>query len=905
MQTSKIEEQLREIQSHKQQLEDAIKREKYEIDYFKENGILPESIPEESLFLYEIQTAPLKTTKQEYLDYRDEVADLHYFDRIKPLLDNIPESNGSRYYNKYSMQVGIIADEFLYQSYKDVANFIPITRDNYQSYKDQLDFLFVVTTWKGLDGSWTGLANDKSQKRKDLYKVIQYFKKNHVKTVFYSKEDPVNYEKFIGIAKKCDYVFTTAKEKVESYKKACKHQKVFVLEFGINPLYHNPIGIRNHPKSKDVFFAGSWLNKYPERQRETIDIFEGVKSANRDLKIIDRNFHLNNLNYFFPQEYLEYVSPAIEHQYLQKVHKLYDWAINLNSVKFSETMFANRIYELQAIGNIIISNYSVGVNDKFPNVFIVNSQQEVKDILNEFTDEEVYKHQVLGIRNVMSSYTTFERFNGLLEKIEMEKQVSLKKALVVADQLNDEVIKNFENQSYEEKALITEADFNDEIRAQYDIIAFFRSGYQYEEYYLEDMINGFKYTDSDYITKNSYYEGNKLVEGLEHMYVNEIQDKYKTVFWSEAFATDELLKMPTHYKRQYGYCIDHFELNTNSKECLQQGLIDDRQYELSVIVPVYNNGKYLLNKCFNSLKRSSIFDKMEIILVDDGSTDEETISTIRRIAGSNTNVMTYFFPKGGSGSASRARNRGVELASCEYITYLDPDNEAINDGYAKLLQLLKRNPDIDMAIGNMVKFDNKKISYFKYYQTVTDVIHSKVIQNPKQLLIDTELRTQSIQALIVKRKIIMDNHLKMVENAGGQDTLFFQELLLHSTKAAVLDLDIHIYYAAVSGSVTNTITKKFFHKYYTLEKERLPFLKKNELLDLYMDKRFNFYFKNWYLIRIKRIGDEDLKEAIDILYQIYSLYKEFIVENSIEGEKFEAFYKKGKYKKIAKYFTRI
>jgi hypothetical protein len=145
----------------------------------------------------------------------------------------------------------------------------------------------------------------------------------------------------------------------------------------------------------------------------------------------------------------------------------------------------------------------------------------------------------------------------------------------------------------------------------------------------------------------------------------------------------------------------------------------------------------------------------------------------------------------------------------------------------------------------------------------------------------------------------------MVENAGGQDTLFFQELLLHSTKAAVLDLDIHIYYAAVSGSVTNTITKKFFHKYYTLEKERLPFLKKNELLDLYMDKRFNFYFKNWYLIRIKRIGDEDLKEAIDILYQIYSLYKEFIVENSIEGEKFEAFYKKGKYKKIAKYFTRI
>lgn len=905
MQIPKIEEQLKEIQSRKQQLENAIMKEKYEIDYVIENGILPTSIPEESLWLYEIQTTSPKMTKQEYLNYREEVSDLHYFDRVKPLIECIPESNGSRYYKKHSMQIGIIADEFLYQSYKDIANFIPITFGNYQDYKEQIDLLLVVTTWKGLDGSWTGIANEKSQTRKELLKIIHYYKKNKVKSVFYSKEDPVNYDKFIGIAKKCDYVFTTAKEKIESYKKACKHDNVFILEFGINPLYHNPIGIQKSRKSKGIFFAGSWLNKYPERQQETTEIFEGVKSSNRNLKIIDRNFHLNKLNYFFPKEYLEYVSPSIEHQYLQKVHKLYNWAINLNSVKFSETMFANRIYELQAIGNIIISNYSVGVNDQFPNVFIVKDRTEVKEILNGFTEEEMYKHQVLGIRNVMSSHTTFDRFDKLLESIGLDTYTQTKKVLVVAIHLNDDVISNFEKQSYEEKDLTTVADFNNRLKSEYDMIAFFHSNYQYDEYYLEDMINAFKYTDSDYIAKNSYFNGAELVKGLEHTYIREIQDKYKTVFWADSFMADELLGMGTNCKKNNGYCIDHFEINTQKKESQQQENKLDTEYELSVIIPVYNNGKYLLNKCFNSLKRSSIFNKMEIIMVDDGSSDKETINLIYRLAREYSNIRTYFFPKGGSGSASRGRNKGIELANCEYITYLDPDNEAINDGYAKLLQLLISSPDIDMAIGNMVKFDNSKISYFKYYQTVTEAIQSRIIQNPKQLLIETELRTQSIQALVVKRNVIIENDLRMVENAGGQDTLFFQELLLHSAKAAVIDLDIHIYYAAVSGSVTNTVTKKFYDKYYTLEKERLPFLKKNNLLDLYMEKRFNFYFKNWYLIRIKRIDDDELKESIDTLYKIYSLYKEYIVTNSLEIDKFESFYKKGRYKKIVKYFSKI
>ncbi len=72
-----------------------------------------------------------------------------------------------------------------------------------------------------------------------------------------------------------------------------------------------------------------------------------------------------------------------------------------------------------------------------------------------------------------------------------------------------------------------------------------------------------------------------------------------------------------------------------------------------------------------------------------------------------------------------------------------------------------------------------------------------------------------------------------------------------------------------------------------------------------MEKRFNFYFRNWYLIRIKKINEQDQKEAIDTLYKIYSLYHEYIKQKTDEIEAFQSLYKKGKYKKIIKIFSKL
>src|SRR5699024_9250368 len=61
--------------------------------------------------------------------------------------------------------------------------------------------------------------------------------------------------------------------------------------------------------------------------------------------------------------------------------------------------------------------------------------------------------------------------------------------------------------------------------------------------------------------------------------------------------------------------------------------------KLSVIVPVHNNGRYLLFKCFNSLKKLTCYDDLEIILVDDGSTDYETMRIVKDIVYKNPEII--------------------------------------------------------------------------------------------------------------------------------------------------------------------------------------------------------------------------------------------------------------------------
>lgn len=112
-------------------------------------------------------------------------------------------------------------------------------------------------------------------------------------------------------------------------------------------------------------------------------------------------------------------------------------------------------------------------------------------------------------------------------------------------------------------------------------------------------------------------------------------------------------------------------------------------YKLSVIVPVYNSEKYI-KRCLDSLISQS-YQELEIILVDDGSTDEST-KICEEYVRMDQRFKFYYKENGGAGSA---RKEALKYAKGDYITCVDADDWIEQKTYEDLMAIANRNkPDL-------------------------------------------------------------------------------------------------------------------------------------------------------------------------------------------------------------------
>lgn len=778
------------------------------------------------------------------------------YENFANLTEKISESNGSSYYKKADLTIGIITDEFMYNYYKDSAHFLAIGHDNYKELVDNagLDLLIYVSCWRGMyNNDWYG-----DELHGEIPGVIRYANDRNITTIFQTIEDPTNYERYLPIAKECDYIFTTDKDCIPKYKVDTGNCNVFLLEYGVNPAFHNPIGMRKKYEESmqskydrsSVFFAGSWMDRYKNRCRDITLIFNGVLDSGTNLVVADRNVEVKLPGYKFPKRFRPFVIPAIDHTALQKVHKLFDFNVNINTVQDSSTMCAMRVYELQALGCLMLSNYSLAVSEIFPGLFMINNREEVGEILKKYSEIDLYQMQVENLRDVMTDKTVFDRLNYIFEKCGVNYVFPEQSVIVLCEEKTEHICYMFEQQKYDKKTLMTMEQYRFSGTSD-GFIACFRDDYEYDEYYLTDMLNAFKYCDVDYVTKDA------TCIGAEYDFIEGKADIYVSVFKSTCFShISELYDDKVQGK---GFRLDPFGVNESRR------LTGDRK-EIAVIIPIYNNGRYLQGRCFRSLLRSSVFDKMQIYLIDDGSDDEETLAVIRKLENRYDNVTTYFFDQGGSGSAARPRNKGIEISKEPYVTYLDPDNEAISDGYAKLYEKIQQT-DVDMAFGAIfMRATSEKLMRIGY------LFQDRLIKNPRDLLIAENFRSQSIQACMIKRSLITEHSLQNPEGAFGEDTFFFHELMLNAQYVYYLNEPIHMYYAQRLNSSINDVGSSFFQKSFILEKYQRAQLEKYELVEEYIERKLDYFTINWYIEKLSDCRPDERESCIDVIDQIVKLY---------------------------------
>ncbi len=129
----------------------------------------------------------------------------------------------------------------------------------------------------------------------------------------------------------------------------------------------------------------------------------------------------------------------------------------------------------------------------------------------------------------------------------------------------------------------------------------------------------------------------------------------------------------------------------------------DNTTTVSVIIPCYNDSRYLQEAVYSVL--SSTYRAIQIIIVDDGSTDE-TRKIALQLQNKNPDVIKYIFQE--NSGLSSARNNGISLAKGKYILPLDADDK-ISSGYiTEAVKVLENKPEVKVVYCNARFFGKKE-----------------------------------------------------------------------------------------------------------------------------------------------------------------------------------------------------
>lgn len=268
----------------------------------------------------------------------------------------------------------------------------------------------------------------------------------------------------------------------------------------------------------------------------------------------------------------------------------------------------------------------------------------------------------------------------------------------------------------------------------------------------------------------------------------------------------------------------------------------------SLILPVYNVKDYL-NRCVDSILKQD-FDKYEVILVDDGSTDGSSL-LCDEIAKLHANISVLHKENGG---LSSARNAGAKVAKGQYVFWVDSDDWIENRALTILAKAIENeSPDI-------VKFNYFDVSTTKKEEKISSIKCGEYcgkeikLQIIEDALAHTENVCLSAWSHIYRRDFLLGNKLEYVSEriVGSEDYAFNIEAYLRAESLLVIQ-DCLYCYDMREGSLSRVYRKNLDIKYDELHDCFLNSIKKCCLYDEIVQSYYSSYiWKTLYVV----IGNE-------------------------------------------------
>lgn len=313
------------------------------------------------------------------------------------------------------------------------------------------------------------------------------------------------------------------------------------------------------------------------------------------------------------------------------------------------------------------------------------------------------------------------------------------------------------------------------------------------------------------------------------------------------------------------------------------------KYKISIIIPIYNVELYL-EKCLFSLFNQTIgFNNLEVILVDDCSTDNSK-KIIQKYDSIYENIKGFYLDEN-SGVAGKPRNVGMEHATADYLMFLDPDDVIKYDACEILFNKIEEESvDIVTGVHSIIdngeevifpgllinSFTNPNDNWRKRKDILKDVLKDEMyfssIKNNEYFLGNFGLSSK-----IFRKNFIDKFKIKFPEYIPGEDSVFLFNSLINAKGIIFLNKVIYCYNNVrddennKSLSYQKDLNKNFgrLEAYFIM----LDISKKKDMLYpfvQYLLKSKLIYFTNNFIVN-NDLNDEDL---LKILKKAQPLFNE-------------------------------
>jgi len=221
--------------------------------------------------------------------------------------------------------------------------------------------------------------------------------------------------------------------------------------------------------------------------------------------------------------------------------------------------------------------------------------------------------------------------------------------------------------------------------------------------------------------------------------------------------------------------------------------IEKEKNKLSIIIPVYNTGKYL-RQCLDSVINQT-YHNLEIICINDGSIDN-SLNILKEYGQTDNRIKIYSQTNKG---VSSARNKGIELSTGDYITFVDSDDYLDLNVYEKTMEIIIEN--------------NADIVNYNIIEEEINGVEQRIYDLPYKIFINDSFNAMqghgilpAVWVKIFKKKLLIDNNIIFSEDLDfGEDDLFRLEAFSVSQKIITIP-NVYYHYRYRYNSLSKNVT---------------------------------------------------------------------------------------------------